>query len=108
MALIHCFVPAGHPDQGTAADTLLLDSPADAAARLSTTLIDLAFGRGGSIWGGAGAESMRTSDPVDFVFGITTFGAAVGTRPIARLAAALDAASDAIDMIFSGELANAA
>jgi hypothetical protein len=107
---IRCFVPAGGPLPGKAADTLM-DGPADAARCASTLLIDLAFGRDGSIWGRAGMESARVSDPADIIFGATTLSrtsAPGGGRPIARLAATPGTASDTIDVIFSGEFADAA
>jgi len=103
-ARIHHFIPAGGPDPGSAADTLLLDAP----DRLSTTLIDLAFGRDGSIWEYAATESARTSDPADFIFGIGAVGFDVGTLPIARVVAMRGMGSDTLDMIFGGELMDAA
>ena len=100
-ARIHCFVPADRPDPGKAADILLLDGPADSPARVSTTLIALAFGRDGSIWGKAGAESARASAPADWIAALDP-AIDTSTRPIARLVAAQSVGSDTIDMIFSG------
>src|SRR5262245_47132347 len=84
----------GWPEAGAAVDAILLDGP----ARVTSATIDHAFGRDGSIWGTAGAESTRPSDPADFIFG----AAGLDVRPVARLVAAQRRTSDTIDMIFSG------
>lgn len=86
------------------------EASAGASACLSTSLIDVAFRRDGSIWGTAGAEPLGVSEPADFIFG-TAAEAPVPSRtgrPTAPVLTVHRVTSDTMDAIFTNGQVEAA